>query len=214
MANKINQSANQNGHNDPSLQQTVNNHKKLLWLGLLICLLTSIGIANPFIQGSQLINANFIDIMPPSFLILSFISGIGLFIGTVSIERSKVWERSFKNKFRQDMIKNTTLRFRCFFREESSGSIWEITNISHFDWDKAVILIEQKEDKTIVGTEKYNISNVKVKGKIAIHSNFHVTPSSKWRVMVITKEGYHVKFPDFLKRFDLEKAKKYIVDSA
>jgi hypothetical protein len=196
----------------PSLEDTVNSNKKLLWIGLFVCLSTSFYIANPLLNNGIGLNNSFTSILPPSFFFLALFAALGLFIGCISFERSTIEAQTFYEKFKVNTIKNTTLRFRCFFREDENGSIWEVTNISQFDWEKAVLLIEQKEDQAIVGTEKYNLHDIKKKGKIAIHSNFTVSPSSKWRVMILTKEGYHIIFPGFIKPFDVLKAKKFIVD--
>lgn len=191
---------------------TLKRNRRLLWVGIFITLMGSFSLMDPFLPGNLALNDLLLHTMPAGFLLLAFLTSVGAYFGAVSIDRHRIWQRNFQERFRKDMKAATTLRYRCFFKKDENGSVWEITNISTFDWDKAVVLIEKKEGQDIE-TEKYTLNSVEQRRKVVIHSDLSLSSRSKWRIMIVTKEGYQVIFPEFLKNFDIAKAKKYIIDS-
>lgn len=192
----------ENSHND---------YGKVFTISLLLIFACSFPINIYFFYP----NAIILSAIPLKVVPFMFVSACGLYYGMKLFDQTHKDESIFKKNIINTIKKNTQVKFLSFFKEGNNGkgTNWEITNLSHYTWDKARLIIERiTEGKKEI--EYHDLSQVTPLQRIDIPSQLDILPGmTTWRAMVITPRGHLTINPERIRDFDLEKAKRFIIET-
>ncbi|SCC90619.1 hypothetical protein SCG7086_BU_00030 [Chlamydiales bacterium SCGC AG-110-P3] len=169
------------------------NDKRLIVVSLFVASACVFGISSPL--GTGLINQSIMDaITLPVGIIMLGIS-ILMYFGIHVNQQHKFDELVRERNRRMSSIAIKKLLYRCRFRSDEDGTQWEMTNANNFNWSKAKMLVERTHDGESI-TEKIDLGPVPMGTTVTVKAQLVDIELARWRVMVVSKEGQLVDFPD------------------
>lgn len=159
---------------------------------LLIGLLCAIPLTLPFypVEINSLLRSSIPLPIAQFFILLPFIMKAGL---SLTDKQHSIEKAEFIAKLRAKH--RGRLCFSSHFSSHEYGTEWSICNQSSFAWTKAFLLIERSYGG-LKESDKIPLKPLKMGEKCRVSSHIVDIRSAKWRVMVVSKEGQSLDFPE------------------
>lgn len=158
-----------------------------------ICCLILFPLPNP--MGGAPLNVLLIQAIPlPLALLLCTLPVIihhAIYLCALT-ERDEV---RLENRRRARLQLTGRVVFRARFKSHKQGSSWNIVNLNKFPWRDTKVLIERVDRGELI-CEKHQFDEVPAGKTLRVDSELQDLDFSSWRIMVLTREGSHVDFPD------------------
>jgi len=169
-------------------------NKKIIIISLIVILMCSLYVINPFAIFAAPLNHILLSIIPLPLGIAMIFIAPAIYFGMTINNNYKMRDFSI-NQQRAIKSKIEGISFFSHYREYSPGTKWEVTNTNEHAWINAVFLIERVcEGKK--NTEKHFLGDVQKSQKMTIDSILNVAPYVKWRVMVVSKDECQIRVPE------------------
>ena len=146
-------------------------------------------------MGAGFINQSLMDAITLPVGIIMLVVPLLMYFGIHVNQQHKFDDLVRERNRRQATTAVTKLLYRSRFRGDESGTQWEITNANNFPWNGAKMLIERTFDGERL-TEKVDLGAVPTGSTVTVEANLVDIETARWRIMVISKEGQLVDFPD------------------
>jgi hypothetical protein len=163
---------------------------------LMIALVCSLVLFDPFSIGPNSFNVMILQAIPLRVALLMFVVPFAIYLSILATEKVYYYEFVEREKRRGELKKKARkLIFTSRYRPREEKTIFDITNRSAFSWTNARIFVERRCDNEKL-TEKHEMGDVEPLKRITLQTNLNCIPGSRWRVMVLTEEGYLIDFPE------------------
>ena len=171
--------------------------KILIFSSLGVVILCTVALSNPF--TSAILNAPLLKLIPPYLAVIMFLIPFAMYYGIHINQQVKFNDLLIERQTEEKLRKKHKLLFHCRFTSDEKGTVWEITNANKFGWHNAKLFIERTFEGEKI-TRKLTIGDLPTEQKIRLEADLVDIECARWRVMVISKEGQSIDFPDRMKQ--------------
>lgn len=173
-----------------------NADKKMIFIAFLLALICTFSFSDPFSYFTKTINSGILQAIPLKVGIFFFILPLTVYFTIITMEKCHFEALLKQAQYRIELIKKRQkIHFTSRYKEFDGLTFWEVTNRSIFEWTNAKFFIEciyENEKKT----EKFELGKIPILKRVTIHSKLEPLAGAKWRVMVLSEEGFTIDIPE------------------